>query len=64
MVERPERVATQQTMPGQVLAAAATAAAAIATRQAVEYLVRRVIDWDRPTPAPKPNPDARPLKAA
>jgi hypothetical protein len=64
IVERPERVATQPTMVGQLLMAAATAAAAMATRKAVEYLVRQMVDGDRPEAAAASASDTRPLKAA
>jgi hypothetical protein len=64
IVERPEGVATQPTMVGQLLMAAATAAAAMATRKAVEYLVRQMVDGDRREAASASASDTRPLKAA
>jgi len=64
IIERPERGATQPTMVGQLFMAAATATAAMATRKAVKYLVRQVVDWDHPESEPASQSDVRPLKAA
>jgi hypothetical protein len=50
MVDRPERVAAEPTIPGKIVAAAASAAAASLVKKLVEHGVRRLMDA---APAPR-----------
>jgi len=64
MVERPERVAAEQTVVGKLLTAAATAAVAAAAKKVVDRVVRRAANWDSAPPAHERRPYEPRRKAA
>jgi hypothetical protein len=47
MVDRPERVAAEQTVPGKIVTAAVTAAVATLVKKGLERIVRSVLDRSR-----------------
>jgi hypothetical protein len=64
MVDRPERVAAEQTVVGKLLTAAATAAVATAATKAVERAVLAAVNWSSAPSAYEPRPQERRQKAA
>jgi hypothetical protein len=64
MVERPERVAAEQTVAGKLLTTAATAAVATAATKAVERAVLAAVNWSSAPSAHESRPHEGRPKAA
>jgi hypothetical protein len=68
MIDNPERVAAEPTVPGKIVRAAATAAVAAVMKKGMERAVQALLDqrgdgqapwrsrWERPTPPALPSP--------